>query len=79
MKRRSSPGVKVWEIVRKLGVAEATFTFNVLEDFNREALRIEIDTNLPARRVVRALDELVELRAHPRCCASTSWNGSAEQ
>jgi putative transposase len=29
-------------------------TFNVLEDFNREALRIEIDTNLPARRVVRA-------------------------
>jgi putative transposase len=40
-------------------------TFNVLEDFNREALRIEIDTNLPARRVVRALDELVELRGAP--------------
>jgi putative transposase len=37
----------------------------VLEDFNREALRIEIDTNLPARRVVRALDELVELRGAP--------------
>jgi hypothetical protein len=27
-------------------------TFNVLEDFNREALWIEIDTNLPARRSV---------------------------
>jgi putative transposase len=40
-------------------------TFNVLEDFNREALRIEIDTNLPARRVVRALDELIELRGKP--------------
>jgi len=40
-------------------------TFNVLDDFNREALRIEIDTNLPARRVVRALDELVELRGKP--------------
>jgi putative transposase len=40
-------------------------TFNVLEDFNREALRIEIDTNLPARRIVRALDELVELRGSP--------------
>ena len=37
-------------------------TFNVIDDFNREALRIEIDTSLPARRIVRALDELVEIR-----------------
>lgn len=35
-------------------------TFNVLDDFNSEALRSEIDTNLPARRIVRTLDELVE-------------------
>jgi putative transposase len=41
-------------------------TFNVLDDFAREALRIEIDTNLPAVRVVRALDQLVELRGKPR-------------
>jgi putative transposase len=40
-------------------------TFNSMDDFNREALRIEIDTNLPARRVVRALDELIELRGRP--------------
>jgi putative transposase len=40
-------------------------TFNVIDDFNREALRIEIDTSLPARRIVRALDELVELRGKP--------------
>jgi putative transposase len=40
-------------------------TFNVLDDFNREALRIEIDTSLPARRVVRAFDELVEVRGKP--------------
>lgn len=40
-------------------------TFNVLEDFNREALRIEIDTNLPAARVVRVLDELVDIRGRP--------------
>jgi len=40
-------------------------TFNVMDDFNREVLRIEIDTNLPARRIVRALDELVELRGRP--------------
>ena len=40
-------------------------TFNVLDDYNREALRIEVDTSLPAKRVVRALDELVEVRGKP--------------
>lgn len=40
-------------------------TFNVMDDFNREARRIEIDTSLPARRIVRALDELIELRGRP--------------
>jgi len=40
-------------------------TFNVIDDFNREALRIEIDTSLPARRVVRALEELIKLRGKP--------------
>lgn len=42
-------------------------TFNVIDDYKREALRIEIDTSLPSARVVRALDELVELRGRPRC------------
>lgn len=41
-------------------------TFNVLDDYNRQALRIEIDTSLPAARVVRALDELIEVRGKPR-------------
>lgn len=41
-------------------------TFNVNDDFNRESLRIEVDTSLPAPRVVRALDELVELRGAPK-------------
>ncbi len=41
-------------------------TFNVLDDFNREALGIEIDTSLPAARVVRALDQLVEIRGKPQ-------------
>jgi len=41
-------------------------TFNVNDDFNRQALRIEIDTSLPSARVVRVLDELVELRGPPR-------------
>lgn len=40
-------------------------TFNVIDEYNREALRIEIDTSLPAARVVRALNELVEMRGAP--------------
>jgi putative transposase len=40
-------------------------TFNVIDDFNRESLRIEIDTSLPAARIIRALDELIELDNGP--------------
>lgn len=41
-------------------------TFNVNDNFNRESLRIEIDTSLPSPRVVRALNDLVELRGAPQ-------------
>ena len=41
-------------------------TFNVIDDCSREALRIEIDTSLPAARVVRALNELIEVRGKPK-------------
>lgn len=37
-------------------------TFNVVDDFNREALSIEIDLNLPALRVVRVLDRIAANR-----------------
>lgn len=40
-------------------------TFNVVDDFNREALAIEIDLNLPAQRVVRVLDRLCISRGYP--------------
>lgn len=40
-------------------------TFNVVDDFNREGLAIEIDTSLPAERVVRVLDRLAETRGLP--------------
>jgi putative transposase len=33
--------------------------FNVIDDYNREALTMEIDCSLPADRVVRALDPLI--------------------
>jgi putative transposase len=41
-------------------------TFNVIDDYNREALAIEIDLSLPAARVTRVLDRLVEQRGYPR-------------
>ena len=40
-------------------------TFNVLDDYNREGLKIEVDISLPAPRVTRVLDELVEIRGKP--------------
>lgn len=40
-------------------------TFNVVDDFNREALAIEIDLNLPAPRVIRVLDRLAAWRGYP--------------
>ena len=40
-------------------------TFNVLDDFNREALAIEIDLNLPAPRIIRVLDRVAQQRGYP--------------
>jgi putative transposase len=33
--------------------------FNVIDDFNREALGIEVDFSLPSKRVVRSLDQII--------------------
>lgn len=41
--------------------------FNVIDDFNREALSIEVDLSLPAERVIRALDNIIEWRGKPKC------------
>ncbi len=40
-------------------------TLNVLDDFSREALWIEVDTSLPAERVVRVLEQLLDWRGKP--------------
>ena len=40
-------------------------TFTVLDDFNREALAIEGDLNLPAERVIRVLDRIAAWRGYP--------------
>ena len=38
---------------------------NVLDDFNREGLGIEVDFSLPAERVIRSLDRIIEWRGKP--------------
>ena len=41
-------------------------TLNVLDDFNREGLGIEVDFSLPAIRVVRSLNRIIEWRGKPQ-------------
>lgn len=40
--------------------------FNVIDDFNREGLCIDVDFSLPALRVIRALDQVIEWRGKPK-------------
>jgi putative transposase len=39
---------------------------NIIDDYNRESLAIEIDTSLPALRVIRTLHRLIEMRTKPK-------------
>lgn len=39
---------------------------NVIDDFNREGLAVEVDHSLPSARVVRVLDQVAEERGYPR-------------
>jgi putative transposase len=48
-----------------LASGRAFRTLNILDDFNREVLWIEVDTSLPAERVVRILDALITWRGCP--------------
>ena len=41
-------------------------TFNLIDDYNREALTIDVDRSLPAGRVVRALDQTAAWRGYPK-------------
>jgi putative transposase len=49
----------------KLGDGRAFRLLNVLDDFNREGLGIEVDFSLPAERVIRSLDRIIEWRGKP--------------
>ena len=41
-------------------------TFNVIDDYHRELLAIEIDISLPSSRVVRVLDRITAYRGYPK-------------
>ena len=47
-------------------------TLNVLDDFNREGLAIEVDFSLPAERVVRALNQR---ECHELCVSGLAHAG----
>ena len=40
-------------------------TFNVIDDYNREGLSIEVDFSLPSARVIRALEQIIQWRGKP--------------
>jgi putative transposase len=40
-------------------------TFNVIDDYNRECLRIECGISMPSQRVTRILDELIDTYGKP--------------
>ncbi len=49
----------------ELSDGRAYRAFNVIDDFNREGLGIEVDFSLPALRVIRTLERIIEWRGKP--------------
>ena len=41
-------------------------TFNVIDDYNRESLAIEVDSSLPSQRIIRVLDRIAAYRGYPK-------------
>lgn len=39
---------------------------NIIDDYNRESLAVEVDTSLPTLRVIRVLQRLIEMRSRPQ-------------
>jgi putative transposase len=59
---------KTWSMdfmADRLGDGRAFRLLNVLDDFNREGLGIEVDFSLPAERVIRSLERIIEWRGKP--------------
>jgi putative transposase len=52
-------------------------TLNVLDDFNREGLCIDVDFSLPVERVVRSLNQIIERRGKPQAIRVPSRDHAA--
>jgi len=40
-------------------------TFNVIDDYNREGLTIDVDLSLPSERIIRSLEQIIQWRGKP--------------
>jgi putative transposase len=40
-------------------------TFNVIDDYNREGLAVDVDLSMPSARVIRSLEQVIEWRGKP--------------
>ena len=49
----------------RLGDGRSFRLLNILDDFNREGLSIDVDFSLPAERVIRRLNQIIEWRGKP--------------
>ena len=49
----------------RLGDGRTFRLLNVLDDYNREGLDIEVDCSLPAERIIRNLNRIIEWRGRP--------------
>ncbi len=49
----------------QLGNGRSFRLLNVIDDYNRDGLDIEIDFSLPSERVTRTLDRIIEWRGKP--------------
>ncbi len=45
-------------------------TFNVIDEANREALGIEVATSIPSARVIRVMEQLIEMYGKPKAAAA---------
>jgi transposase InsO family protein len=53
-------------MVDQLADVRSIRTLNILDDFNREGLCIDVDFWLPTERVVRSLNQIIEWRSKPQ-------------
>lgn len=54
-------------------------TFNVIDDYNREGLGIEVGLSLPGLRVIRSLEQIIEWRGKPDAIRCDNGSESISQ